>query len=329
MYFQQGGAISEVESSFTREHEIKKAQQEAYQNLKTLQKSHQELRDTYLEDLAEAIVLDRSPNLADEALTPVRAEWSEKQLKQLISREKMRRMYRKIGRTLNKVAGKGLSRTDIPDAAAVTEGPGDPDDPKSWKGPWKSITNPTEIARAVCKVNARQYHQAHTTPFGSGLVARLVGRCGDTSTANALLQGTIPESLPSSTMPEILKVLNTLASPVSIASGTAVITPDDFRSTYRVANEGTSSFQSGRHIGHYKASLKDPRLVQLYSQMMSIPFQIGFAPQRWTKVTDIMLEKEPNNPRCHWLRILALFPVLLLIILSIKGVFFLYLSESP
>jgi hypothetical protein len=307
LYFQQEGAISEVESSFTREHEIKKAQQEAYQNLKTLQKSHQELRDTYLEDLAEAIVLDRSPNLADKALAPVRAERSEKQLKQLISREKMRRMYRKIGRTLNKVAGKGLSCIDIPDAAVATEGSGDPDNPKSWKGPWKSITNPTEIARAVCKVNARQYHQAHTTPFGSGLVARLVGRRGDTSTANALLQGTIPESLPSSTMPEKLKVLNTLASPVSIASGTAVITPDDFRSTYRVANEGTSSFQSGRHIGHYKASLKDPRLVQLYSQMMSIPFQIGFAPQRWTKVTDIMLEKEPKYPRCHRLHILALF----------------------
>ena len=41
--------------------------------------------------------------------------------------------------------------------------------------------------------------------------------------------------------------------------------------------------------------------------MISIPFQAGFAPERWTKVTDIMLEKEPNNPRCHRLHILALF----------------------
>jgi hypothetical protein len=41
--------------------------------------------------------------------------------------------------------------------------------------------------------------------------------------------------------------------------------------------------------------------------MMSIPFQDGFTPERWTKVTDIMLEKEAGNPRCHWLRILVLF----------------------
>jgi hypothetical protein len=41
--------------------------------------------------------------------------------------------------------------------------------------------------------------------------------------------------------------------------------------------------------------------------MMSLPFQVGFAPQCWTRVTDIMLEKEGNKPRCHRLRILALF----------------------
>jgi hypothetical protein len=307
LYYQREGAISEIETSYRHEQDIKKAQQEAYQNLKTLQKNHQELRDTYLEDLAEAIVLDRSPNLADEALTPIRAERSEKQLKQLISREKLCRMYRKIGRALNKLSGKGLSQMDIPDVSAVTEGSGDPDDPKTWKGPWKSVTNPTEIAREVCKVNARQYHQAHSTPFGSGPLADLFGRRGDTPSAEILLQGSAPATLPSSTMPETIRVLQSLASPVHAVTGSAVISPDEFRSSYRIAKEGTSSFPSGRHIGHYEAVLKDPSLVQLHSQMMSIPFQVGFAPQRWMKVTDIMLEKEANNPRCHQSRILALF----------------------
>jgi len=45
----------------------------------------------------------------------------------------------------------------------------------------------------------------------------------------------------------------------------------------------------------------------MHAQMMSLPFQAGFAPDRWTRVTDIMLEKEANNPRCHRLHILALF----------------------
>ncbi len=40
---------------------------------------------------------------------------------------------------------------------------------------------------------------------------------------------------------------------------------------------------------------------------MSFPFVHGFAPDRWKRVTDIMLEKEQGNSRCHRLRILALF----------------------
>jgi hypothetical protein len=74
-----------------------------------------------------------------------------------------------------------------------------------------------------------------------------------------------------------------------------------------MSKEATSSSPSGRHIGHYKAIIKDPVLVSLHTAMMSIPFQVGIAPERWTKVTDIMLEKEAGNPRSHRLCILALF----------------------
>jgi hypothetical protein len=48
-------------------------------------------------------------------------------------------------------------------------------------------------------------------------------------------------------------------------------------------------------------------MVIFHSIMMPIPFQVGIAPDRWTRVTDIMLEKDAGNPRCHRLRILALF----------------------
>jgi len=87
----------------------------------------------------------------------------------------------------------------------------------------------------------------------------------------------------------------------------AIITEDDFISSYKAAKESTSSSPLGQHIGHYKAIVNDPILVSMHASMMSIPFQVGIVPERWKRVTDIMLEKTPGDSRCHRLRIIALF----------------------
>jgi hypothetical protein len=303
----QGGISDQDHAPLLPEVEIKVAQHKAYNRLKELQKQHQELRDRYLEGLAEAIVLDRSPDLGNDPTRAVLVERKEKQIKQILSREKICRMYRKIGSALHKSKGKGLSRIDVPDEAAASYTSGDPSDPKQWKGPWRSVTNPNEIARVVCKFNTQQYHQAHHTPFGSGPLAALFGRRGDTPTSEELLHGTLPNSLPPNLLPETMRVLHTMATPTPITQGSTIVTDENFVQTYTVADETTSSSPSGRYIGHYKSTLKHPNLVSLHAQMMSLPFQVVFAPQRWTKVTDIMLDKEANNPHCHCLRILALF----------------------
>lgn len=108
-------------------------------------------------------------------------------------------------------------------------------------------------------------------------------------------------------MPEtvrVLQILSTQTPQVSSPNG-QTITDEEFIST--LVYEATSSSPSGRHVGHYKAILKNPDMVSFHSIMMSIPFQVGIAPDRWTCVTDIMLEKDAGHPRCHRLCILALF----------------------
>jgi hypothetical protein len=88
-------------------------------------------------------------------------------------------MYGKLGRILQRRVGKGLSRIDVPDSSAASPTSGDPQNPKTWNGPWRAITFPMEIAQEVCKINSDQYNQAQHTPFGSGPLADMIGRKGD------------------------------------------------------------------------------------------------------------------------------------------------------
>ena len=46
--------------------------------------------------------------------------------------------------------------------------------------------------------------------------------------------------------------------------------------------------------------------AHIFSRLISIPFEKGFALQRWKKCVEIMLEKETGNPLIHHLRIIVL-----------------------
>jgi hypothetical protein len=63
---------------------------------------------------------------------------------------------------------------DVPDSSAESNTTGTPNDPKLWQGPWKTITNPTELASIVKEINRKQYHQAHTTGCHDRLVNNLI-----------------------------------------------------------------------------------------------------------------------------------------------------------
>jgi hypothetical protein len=117
------------------------------------QKRHVELRTSSLEGLVEAIVLDRSPDLEQNSVAHVKEERVTAQIQQLLKREQVRKMFRKIKRSLKPVFQLGLSKIDVPDASAHTGQNGDPAHPKSWKGPWVSVAKPTAIAQVVKEIN--------------------------------------------------------------------------------------------------------------------------------------------------------------------------------
>jgi hypothetical protein len=61
-------------------------------------------------------------------------------------------MYRNLGRILKPQTSIGLSKVDIPDPEANQPSFGTHSQPKSWKGPWVTITQPEEIARTVAEI---------------------------------------------------------------------------------------------------------------------------------------------------------------------------------
>ena len=70
------------------------------------------------------------------------------------------------------------------------------------------------------------------------------------------------------------------------------ITKKDFHQIFSKWKESTTTSPSGRHLGHYKAILETPELIEFHCIMASLPIKFGFAPDRWKKAIQIMLKKK-------------------------------------
>ncbi len=145
-------------------------------------------------------------------------------------------------------------------------------DPKTWSGPWRFTTDPDLIAKHICAANQRQFNQTESTSFGFGYLASEFNLDASSPAADQLLQGTYQPNRDLIRLPGTLDILNQLSTPLNLSFKeiTTAITPEQFISAYKAVNEATSLSPSGHHVGHYKATVKDPLLSELHAAMMSI-----------------------------------------------------------
>jgi len=289
---------------------LRAARREMYVN----QKRHVELRQAYMEELAEAVLLQRRPWLNEEGNEQHREEQTAKQLKELIKRENLRKMHRIIGYLLKPGQGRGFLQVDIPDTDAIPppgETFGDPVDPKHWRGPWISIKEPEEMAAKVAKANIKSYHQAHPTPFCGEPLGQALGKYAESPIADQILNGKpVPESLTENLMDETKRMLWELGKSPDLVVRKDIklyITMEEYKAMYKKMDESISSSPSTKHVGYYKAATRSDALSRLYAGMMSLPYTEGFSPARWQVSMDVMLPKEENNWRIIRLRVIQLY----------------------
>jgi hypothetical protein len=106
---------------------------------------------------------------------------------------------------------------------------------------------------------------------------------------------------------ELKVFLEECKRPNKLQEISATISDDDFQQTVKKWKESTSTSPSGRHLGHYKAALLDDDITHLHVDMLNIPIQYGFAPERWTHSVTPMIEKDEGKPFLTRLRIIHLF----------------------
>lgn len=125
----------------------------------------------------------------------------------------MRNRHRKISHTLSPQVQLGIDHIDISDSSILGEHLGDPTQSKTWKGPWLTLREPEKIVQEIKKINAAQYHQPFSTPFGSGPLADALGRQGSTLAAQRLLQGDMTSLPLQNLLPETICILEVLTRP--------------------------------------------------------------------------------------------------------------------
>jgi hypothetical protein len=172
---------------------------------------------------------------------------------------------------------------------------------------YETILDCATMENTLNAYNRSWFRQAADTPFGHGDLFNLVGFDGLTEEADAILKGECIEYMGIPMSNELKVFLEECKKPKKLKEISVNISDEDFHITVQKWKESTSTSPSGRHLGHYKAAILDEDITHLHVDMLNIPIQLGFAPERWTRSVTPMIEKDEGKPFLTRLRIIHLF----------------------
>ncbi len=202
-----------------------------------------------------------------------------------------------------------------------------PDSPEHWE----TVTVPTRIEELLLQRNRHHFGQADGTPFTIPPLQTDIGYKADGFAADLILEGRI--QYPSVSEATTLLIQHLKQRTATTLDGT--IEKDQILGKLKKWKESTSTSPSGCHLGHYhcmwrptgfpmnsdegqKLQEYQDALLTATASLLNYALKYQYTYERWTKVANIMLQKDPNNPRIHRLRVIHIYEADYNLLLAIK-----------
>ena len=253
--------------------------QESYATYRTVIKTGEERRSTYINDLAAAKAKAGKVSAANALKTMVEQE---------AIRSTWARIHRMDGSARN---SRGLSMVVAQDE----------------DGQWRDKVTRKDIEEATLSENERRFTQSLGTPFTISPMVEELGLLGTSQAADDILQGDYTP--PAGTGRDMQTILDHLQCPDStqIKTQPNPITCEEYRRGWRKVKEKISSSPTGLHVGHWKCGSLDNTINWVNASMANIPYLSGYSPSRWQQGINVMIEKKKGNYRVDRLRTILLY----------------------
>ncbi len=262
----QGMSLSEMEKKLNEECE----------KYKEIKKQHVQHRQSYLEEVAQA--------LADQGKGKKASH-----LRNLIQIEEQRDVFRKLKRIMRKDQNLGTTFVTVTDENGVKQ----------------DLVQKEQIEEAIMNENCRKYHQSETScPFlFDDNLRKDFGNMGEGPATTKVFEGTYSPDYPIDEHTRAF--LDTCKYPDNVPAAQLNRTVEEYKTSWEKMNERISSRQL--HFGHFKAATRDPTVIDMHYKMAEIPYRTGYAPTRWKNATQVMILKKAGLYDVERLRTIVLY----------------------
>ena len=136
-----------------------------------------------------------------------------------------------------------------------------------------SCSNPTELCSAILNQSIQHISQASDNPGAAGRLSDILPPFQSDHNTTVILQGAL-DTTQIDPLSDVSLFLQSMAIPESLMG----INQTNIVITQENLSGNTAFSPSGQHLTHYKVLPTDGTISAILASMITLPFQLGFAP---------------------------------------------------